>query len=174
MKNNLSVNSSLHYFINSTLVATPFFEISKFELKQFDFFVMRICIVIHKDRFDASHFTAKELSLQDFLADIVFAFLMCTCDIVQMQVCTFQKYRDGQARSEVRHVIYFEFLIVIYTENSAMQVVNFLSIHHTLCWRRRLLTAMQCFTILYTSCGRKRLTALNFTPCCTHCLGAGS
>ena len=93
---------------------------------------------------------------------------MFTGDIVAMQVCQFQKDRDEQARSEFPCVVSIDFLRISITEGSKAQVVKFLSVHQylcdTSCGRRRLVIAIQLFTILHTLSRRRRslLTAMQF------------
>ena len=67
----LCVNYNL-IFVNSILRATHFLDFLEFEFTQFDFLVWLICTVIHRDRFDAFHFT--DGTLEDFLAVVV-----CPC-----------------------------------------------------------------------------------------------
>ena len=109
----------------------------KVEFTKLGFRVRRICIVIHRIRFDPFQITAKEVYFKDltgfgethgygslyhnaaglvFLSVIEFAALMFTGDIVAMQVCQFQKDRDEQARSEFPFVVSIDIRSISSTE----------------------------------------------------------
>ena len=114
-----------------------------------------MCTVIRRDRFHDFHFTAKEVTPQDFVPVVECAFLMSTNDIVAKQARQFQKDRDEQARSESSRVMQLDFRIVLSKEASVMRVVNFLAAHHSSYGSKRLRAALQFFTILHTLSGRR-------------------